>query len=250
MRTFRFILEYDGTDFAGWQSQRGSLRTVQDCLADALERITGSQVRVTGSGRTDSGVHAAAQVASCRMETRLETGELQRALNATLPHDLAVLQVDPVADDFDPRRGARSKLYRYRIWNGGTRSPLRTRRATWVPEPLDLDAMRRAAVALEGTHDFASFQAAGSDVASTVRTLSRIELRGQSGAEIEIDFEGTGFLRYMVRNLTGTLLEIGRGRRSPEDIPRILAACDRSQADRTAPAAGLTLVRVDYDALT
>ena len=202
---------------------------------------------MVGSGRTDSGVHATGQVACCRLETRLRVEELHRALNATLPADLAVLELDEVAADFDPRRGARSKLYRYCIWNGPRRSPLRARRATWVCEPLDLAAMQQAASALQGTHDFASFQAAGSDVASTIRTLSRVEVRGRSGADVELDFEGTGFLRYMVRNLTGTLLEVGRGRREARDVDRILAARDRAQAGRTAPAEGLTLVRVHYD---
>lgn len=247
MKTFRLILEYDGTDFEGWQSQRAPSRTVQGCLGEALEKITGSRPKILGSGRTDSGVHASGQVACCGVETRLDVEELHRALNATLPADLAVLQLDEVSADFDPRRAARSKLYRYCIWNGPRRSPLRARRTTWVREPLDLEAMRQAACALQGTHDFASFQAAGSPVASTTRTLSRVELRGRSGADVELDFEGTGFLRHMVRNLTGTLLEIGRGRRPPQDIDRILAARDRGVAGRTAPAEGLTLVWVRYD---
>lgn len=247
MKTFRLILEYDGTDFEGWQSQRAPSRTVQGCLGEALEKITGTRPKIQGSGRTDSGVHAGGQVACCRVETRLDVEELHRALNATLPADLAVQQLDVVSADFDPRRAARSKLYRYCIWNGPHRSPLRARRSTWVREPLDLEAMRQAACALQGTHDFASFQAAGSPVSSTVRTLSRVELRGRSGADLEIDFEGTGFLRYMVRNLTGTLLEVGRGRRDSRDIGRILAARSRAEAGRTAPAEGLTLVSVCYD---
>jgi tRNA pseudouridine38-40 synthase len=247
VKTFRLILEYDGTDFEGWQSQPAPSRTVQSCLGEALEQITGSRPKIVGSGRTDSGVHARGQVACCRLQTRLGVAELHRALNATLPADLAVRQLDEVSADFDPRRAARSKLYRYCIWNGPRRSPLRARCTTWVREPLDLTVMRSAACALQGTHDFASFQAAGSPVASTIRTLCRVELRGRSGADIELDFEGTGFLRYMVRNLTGTLLEIGRGRRAPEDIDRILAARDRAVAGRTAPAEGLTLLWVRYD---
>ena len=246
MPTFRLLLEYDGTDFAGWQSQKQGERTVQGTLAAALAEIAGQAVRVTGAGRTDAGVHAEGQVAATTLDTRLDAETLARALNAKLPSDLAVLAVSPAADGFDPRREARSKLYRYAIWNGGAPSPLRLRRSHHVREPLDLAAMQSAAVALVGRQDFASFQAAGSRVGSTVRSLSRVCVAGEARGELRFELEGDGFLRHMVRNVVGTLLEIGLGRRAPDSLPALLAARDRTRAGPTAPACGLTLVRVDY----
>lgn len=246
MESFRFILEYDGTDFAGWQAQGEGRRTVQASVADALARIVGGPVRLTGSGRTDAGVHAAGQVASARFETRLDAGSLREALNANLPGDVAVVAVERVADDFDARRHARSKHYRYRIWNDSVRSPLRARRSWWVRTPLDVEAMQKAARHVVGEHDFAAFQAAGSSVRTTVRRLDRVEVVGRAPGEIVLDFEGPGFLRYMVRNLVGTLAEVGRGRRPPEDMARVLASRDRACAGVTAPARGLTLVAVRY----
>ena len=185
-------------------------------------------------------------------------------LTERMPEDIAARALARVGDDFDPRRGAKSKLYRYAIWNHPIRSPLRARRSLWVRHPLDVGAMRRAAKALEGTHDFASFQAAGSDVVGTVRTLTRIEIEavaetlpptllqkrasgaGACSGDLTLTVEGSGFLRYMVRNITGTLLEIGRGFRPEDDMPQVLAARDRARAGRTAPAHGLTLVSVEY----
>lgn len=245
MTNFRLLLEYDGTDFEGWQLQ-GTRRTVQGCLVEALEKIVGVRVRLMGSGRTDSGVHAEGQVASARFETRLDVVSLRRALNANLPDDVAVRRVEVVADGFDARRDARSKYYRYRIWNDPVRSPLRTRRAWWVRASVDLEAMRRGAAALVGRHDFASFQAAGSAVRTTVRTLTRAEVSGVAGDDILFDFEGDGFLRYMIRNLVGTLVEVGRGSRDADEIVTILEGCDRAAAGETAPARGLTLVSVGY----
>jgi tRNA pseudouridine38-40 synthase len=244
---FRLLVEYDGTDLEGWQIQPGPARTVQGVLVAALERITGAAVTVIGAGRTDAGVHAEGQVANASFATRLAPAELQRALNALLPRDVAVRGVALVPDAFHARRHARSKLYVYRLWTGTSRSPLRDRTSLWVRPSLDLEAMREAGQALVGSHDFASFRGVGSAVRSSVRTLSRVEIRGQLGGEVALDFEGTGFLRHMVRNLVGTLLEVGRGRRAPAAMPGLLAALDRNQAGPTAPAKGLTLVRVRYD---
>ena len=246
MTNFRFILEYDGTDFEGWQVQGRGHRTVQGCVSAALERIVGAPVTLSGSGRTDAGVHAEGQVANAHLETRLLADDLHRALNATLPDDVAVLGVAPAPDDFDARRHARSKRYRYRIWNHPTRSPLRARSSWWVRGPLDVDAMRKGADRVVGEHDFASFQAAGSEVRTTRRTLIAVTIAGSTAGEIAINFEGDGFLRYMVRNLAGTLVDVGLGRRTSEDVARILAARDRRQAAATAPPHGLTLVAVDY----
>jgi tRNA pseudouridine38-40 synthase len=243
---FRLVLEYDGTDFSGWQVQAGAQRTIQGCLEDALRRVTGQSLRVTGSGRTDAGVHARGQVASVALETKLDSEGLLRALNGVLPPGIAVVDAAVVPSGFDARRDARSKLYVYSIWNASHPSPLRARTHYWVPSVLDLEAMAAAARACAGRHDFRSFQATGSDVKTTVRTISRLEVRGESRGEISIEVAGDGFLRHMVRNLAGTLIEVGRGRRSPDSMAAVLAARDRRRAGPTAPARGLTLVRVCY----
>jgi len=244
--TFRFTLEYDGTDFEGWQSQPEGHRTVQDTLEEALQRVTGKSVRVVGAGRTDAGVHAEGQVGSAEIETSMACSELHRALNAGLPRDLAVVGLEEKPGGFDARYDARSKLYRYRIWNGPWPSPLRDRRSHWLRALLDVAAMTEAAHCFEGRHDFASLQAVGSSVSDTIRTLHRVEIAGSPGGEICVEVEGSGFLRHMVRNLVGILLEVGRGRLAPASVPSLLAARDRGAAPPTAPARGLTLVRVDY----
>jgi tRNA pseudouridine38-40 synthase len=252
---FRLVLEYDGTDFEGWQVQRLSEaragrrapRTVQGVLEEALTSVTGQPVVVHGAGRTDAGVHAEGQVASVSVETHLGPGELRRALDAVLPRDVAVLEIEPAREGFHARRDARAKRYVYRIWNGPVRSPLRDRRSAYVRGALDVEGMREAARHLLGRHDFASFRASGSSGRTSVRTIRRLELRGEAGGEITIEVEGDGFLRHMIRNLVGTLLEIGRGRRAPASIPQLLDARDRKRAGPTAPARGLTLASVAYD---
>ena len=253
MPNFRLTLEYDGSGFAGWQLQPAGVRTVQGELETAITRITGEPARVLGAGRTDAGVHAEGQVASVRLATRLAVADLARALNAVLPSDLAVVSADVVAEDFHARHHARSKLYRYRIWNGARPSPLRAASHWRVKPPLDAAAMQAGAQRLLGEHDFASFQATGSDVTSTRRTLTRCDVeRGAGGdetgarGEIVIHVEGSGFLRHMVRILAGTLVQVGSGLRTPESLTAVLAAADRRAAGPTAPPQGLTLVRVSY----
>jgi tRNA pseudouridine38-40 synthase len=245
-RTYRLILEYDGADFAGWQVQPGAQRTVQGTLEEALARVTGERVRVIGAGRTDAGVHALAQVASVRLDTGLAPERLHAALNGVLPEDVAVLDVAVMPDDFHAQYSARSKLYRYRVWNGPTRAPLLRARTLCLSRPLDLAAMREAACDLVGTHDFAAFQAAGSSAQTSIRTLSRLEVAGEAGAAVELWVEGSGFLRHMVRNLAGTLIEVGTGRRAATSMPTLLASRSRALAGPTAPARALSLVRVDY----
>lgn len=246
MPTFKLTLEYDGSDFAGWQTQHPGLRTVQGELARALAEIAAGPVRLMGAGRTDRGVHAEGQVASAAFETRLDADTLRRALNAKLPGDLAVLRVEAMHDGFEARRAARGKHYRYRVWNSEVPSPLRARRFHRVREPLALEPMREAAAALLGRHDFTSFRGAGSAVKTSVRTLTRLDLEGASGAEVAFCFAGDGFLRHMVRNIVGTLLEVGLGRRAPASVAEVLTAQDRERAGPTAPACGLTLEAVIY----
>jgi tRNA pseudouridine38-40 synthase len=243
---FRFTLEYDGAGFVGWQAQAGAQRTVQDEFEAAIARVTGQQLRVVAAGRTDAGVHARGQVASAQISTELSPLVLQRALNQSLPEDLAVVAAERVADDFHARFSAIGKLYCYRVWNASTRSPMRSARVHWVARELDVPAMAKAAEAFLGSHDFAALQAAGSDVESTVRTLERLDVEREPPGELVFWVQGDGFLRHMVRNLVGTLLEVGSGRRSIESMGELLACGDRRRAGPTAPAAGLTLVQVFY----
>jgi tRNA pseudouridine38-40 synthase len=245
--TFRLVLEYDGTEFEGWQRQPEGHRTVQGVLGDAAAAL-GRVERLMGAGRTDAGVHAAGQVASLSLETALDAPTLLRALNGHLPGDVAVVGCKRAPAGFDARRDASGKLYRYVIWNGAQASPLRRRRAWHVRGPLGLSAMAEAARPLVGTHDFASFAAAGSAVETTTRRLDRLEVVGEAGAEVVVEAAGGGFLRHMVRNLVGTLVEVGQGRREPGAMAGLLADRDRTRAGPTAPACGLTLVHVSYPA--
>jgi tRNA pseudouridine38-40 synthase len=244
---YRLLVEYDGTAFEGWQLQPGGARTVQGALEAALRPVAGGAVRVHGAGRTDAGVHALGQVANAHLARSLPPEVMVRALNAALPRDVAVRAAALVPEHFHARRDARRKRYLYRLWTAPARSPLRDRISLWVPQPLDLAAMRAAAAALCGTHDFASFRAAGSAAPTSVRTLWGLEIAGEAGGEVSLAFEGDGFLRHMVRNLVGTLLEVGRGRRRADSIQAVLAAATRAAAGPTAPARGLVLVAVHYD---
>jgi len=244
-QTFAMRLEYDGAGFLGWQVQPGA-RTVQGELEAALVQATGRRARVHGSGRTDTGVHAEGQVAHFALATDLSPERLARALNGIVGRDLSVLDLWKAPEGFHARRDAVSKLYRYQIWNGDRRSPLRAARFVHERRPLDLAGMRRAGRALVGEHDFKSFQAAGSGVETTVRRILRVELSGTPGAEIFLEVEGSGFLRHMVRNIVGTLLEVGGGQRAADALPRLLAARDRDLAGPTAAAHALVLAAVRY----
>ncbi len=240
---YRLIVEYEGTDFHGWQIQPGA-RTVQAALEDALARLLGQPARVAAAGRTDAGVHAAGQVVCFRSEREIPLAALRRAQNALTPADLVVRAADRVADEFDPRRAARSRRYVYRIWNRVEPSPFWRRYAWHVPWPLEVEVMRGAAAQLVGEHDFSSFRAAGCDAVHPVRRVVRSEV-ARRGDLLVYEIEATAFLRHMVRNIAGTLVEIGAGRRCA-DVAALLAARDRTQAAATAPAHGLCLVEIRY----
>lgn len=247
MRNLKITLQYDGANYVGWQRQATGT-SIQGLLEDALEPIAGSHVTVHGAGRTDAGVHALAQVATVSYPGAHESSVLARALNAVLPTDVRVLSVEDVPADFHARFSAVGKTYEYRIVNAPFVSPFLVRYVWHVPNQLDVDAMKAAAAHLIGTHDFAAFQGAGSDVASSRRTIHTIEWENGRAHDVPlvIRFRGDGFLRHMVRNITGTLVEIGGGRWTPERVMEILASRDRSQAGTTAPSHGLFLVRVEY----
>ncbi|MAI78703.1 MAG: tRNA pseudouridine(38-40) synthase TruA [Deltaproteobacteria bacterium] len=246
MPRYALRIEYRGDSFAGWQIQPEGARTVQGSLSDALFTLTRERVNPRGSGRTDAGVHAEGQVASVSLGSEWASDRIQRALNGLLPRDIVVLSVAEVAESFDAMRDAIGKAYRYQIWNCTERSPLLAARFVHVPGSLDVGAMQAASAHLLGEHDFRSFQAAGSSVKTTVRTLNTLKVRPEPGGELFVEAEGSGFLRHMVRNIVGTLLEVGAGRRSPESMESLLRRCDRRLAGPTAPAHGLTLERVFY----
>jgi len=241
---YRLIVEYDGTEFHGWQLQPDR-RTVQGTLETALARLLGQPIRVAAAGRTDAGVHAAGQVVCFHSARQLPLATLRRALNALTPDDLTVCAADTVPDDFDARRAARSRRYVYRIWNRPEPSPFWRRYAWHVPRALDRAAMQSAADALVGEHDFSSFRATGCAAAHPVRRVLRSALE-RRGALLAYEIEATAFLRHMVRNIVGTLVEVGQGRRSA-DFAALLAARDRGLAAATAPAHGLCLVEIRYD---
>jgi tRNA pseudouridine38-40 synthase len=245
MRVLKLTLAYDGTRFVGWQRQADG-ESIQGLLEEALARFEGAPVTVHGAGRTDAGVHALGQVASASVSFPHPTETIVRALNAQLPEDIRILEAADAAPDFHARFSARSKSYRYQIRAGTVGDPF-TRALVWqLPEPLNVEAMTNAAAALVGTHDFAAFQSAGTEVASTVRTIFRSAFR-QLDEMLVYEVTADGFLRHMVRAIVGTLVEIGRGRRSVESMPQLIEHGTRAEAGATAPPHGLFLVRVDYD---
>lgn len=242
---FRLLVEYDGAAFAGWQIQPDE-RTVQGDIESALQRLLGHEARARAAGRTDTGVHASGQVVAFRTSREIAPEVVCRALNALVGRDLAVRAVEVVADDFDPRRSAVSRSYEYRIWNRRVRSPLWRHYAWHVVQPLDTAAMSVAAAHLVGEHDFTSFRAAGCEADGPVRRILESDLATGPPGMIVYRVTATAFLRHMVRNVVGTLVEVGRGRRGADDIPALLRARDRSLAGATAPAHGLCLTKVDY----
>ena len=255
MTAFKFTLTYDGTNYVGWQRQ-ASGSSVQGVIEDALRELDGREVALHGAGRTDSGVHALGQVASCALNRAIESDVLVRALNARLPPDVRVVSAEAVAPDFHARFGAKAKTYRYRIYNADVMSPFERQYAWHVSGELDVEAMDTAARFLEGRHDFAAFQTASGTTRTTERTVSRSRvartdlsttpgvLRG--GALIVYEITGDGFLHHMVRAIAGTLVDIGRGRWSIEEMREVLISRDRRRAGPTAPARGLFLVGVEY----
>jgi len=242
----RLTVEYEGTAYRGWQLQPDG-PTVQAVLEEALSTALRERVRVRGAGRTDAGVHACGQVAAARVENvPADLGRLLKSLNALTPDDVAVRDITVVDDGFDPRRHARSRTYEYRVWNAVAPSPFWRRHAWHLPTPVDGAAMDEAARVLEGEHDFAAFRAADAEpVRSTVRRVIESRLR-LDGRLLVYRIEATAFLKHMVRNVVGTLVEVGRGERSAASVPELLAARDRTRAGATAPPHGLMLVSVRY----
>ena len=245
-RNIRLVIAYDGTEYHGWQAQHGLL-TIQGLIEQATRRVVRHQVCVVGSGRTDARVHAAGQVAHLRTECRIPTFNLLRAIGTRLPKDISLIDARDVSPAFHARRSATSKLYRYRIHAAPSRPVSRTaqRYVYHFWNPLNLDRMQAAARHFVGTLDFSAMATKGCERETTVRTVLRCDLHRRLD-EIRIDVEGKGFLYNQVRNMVGTLVEVGRGRWEPDHVKEILQSKDRSQAGPTAPARGLCLQWVKY----
>lgn len=249
MRNLRLILSYDGSEFAGWQIQPDAT-TVQGTVASAIGRITGEKVLPQGSGRTDAGVHALAQVVTFVTESSIPTANFVKALNDVLPASVRVLEAEDVPADFHARKSARAKTYRYRICRAAICPPFLARYVWHFPYPLDEEAMSVAAKRVEGEHDFTSFAAVdpergkGTQVSNVRKIFSSLWERNAD--EFIYSVRGSGFLHHMVRNLVGTFILVGKGTLKDEDITRIIGAVNRSAAGATAPASGLYLVNVEY----
>jgi tRNA pseudouridine38-40 synthase len=243
---FALGLEYDGTDFVGWQAQQNG-RSVEATLAAAISRVADEPIAVRAAGRTDAGVHASLQVVHFDTAAVRSARQWRLGINSNLPPDIAVHWIAPVSSDFDARRSALARRYRYRIHCSETRAALARRRVWWIREPLDPAAMTAAAVRWLGERDFSAFRAANCQSTTPMRRMLAIAIR-VAGAEIAIDFTANAFLYHMVRNLVGVLAEIGKGRARPGWAGELLERRDRTLAAMTAPACGLTLVDVAYPA--
>lgn len=244
MRNIKITLQYDGTDYHGWQIQPNG-RTIQGELTRVISLLDQRHVNIHGAGRTDSGVHAEGQVASFLLERDFRSRELRDAINGNLDRDIRVLEAEFVEASFNARFSALRKTYRYRIWTGDVVSPFARRYVHHYRGALDIEAMLRAAEPLVGTHDFTAFTAAASEAEDHVRTIEHLSIEPEKNG-LSLTVSADGFLRYMVRTIAGTLIEVGRGRIPAADAAAILEGRDRSRAGATAPAAGLTLMRVDY----
>jgi len=246
MPSVALVIEFDGTDFVGWQIQDNG-RSVQEEIQRALTTLYKEEIKVTGSSRTDAGVHARGLVCSAKVPFNIPCEKLPLACNALLPEDVAVIAAYDVRDDFNARFDSQGKRYIYRIMHGSVRHPLVSRYSHFVTGRLDVEAMKKAAPLFEGEHDFAAFCAAGGSQNTTVRRLNHVEVRSGANGLIEIEVTGEAFLYNMVRIIAGTLLYVGQGKIAPDKIPEVIASCDRERAGKTLPPEGLTLEEVFYD---
>lgn len=255
MSNFKMTLQYEGTRYQGWQRQESTDNTIQGKLEALLSKMTGQKIEVQGSGRTDAGVHALGQVANFHADTEMTTEEMLDYINFYLPEDIGVISLEQVSERFHSRLNAQGKTYCYRVICSGLPHVFDRRFAHVVTEDVDVEAMRRAAGYLRGTHDFKAFTSNKRGKKSTVRTVSEIQIEKitsfsmkRQGIEDEICFiySGNGFLYHMVRIMTGTLLEVGTHKRKPEEIPEILSSGSREKAGELVPAKGLALMEVRY----
>jgi tRNA pseudouridine38-40 synthase len=252
MRYFKLTIAYDGTDFHGWQMQANK-PTVQGEIVSVLRRLTQEKVQLHGAGRTDAGVHALGQVGSFCTQSALSAAEFQRSLNALLPQTIRIVQTEETGPDFNARWSAKGKIYRYRIYRGKVVPPWLWRYVLHYPFPLDEEAMREATTRFVGLHDFTAFAASTGSVdndkeRNMEREIFAAELkRTENGEELWFTVHGRSFLRYMVRKMVGTLLEIGRGKLTPADVDKLYELKDRSKSGPTVPPQGLFMMRVEHD---
>ncbi|MFH1782483.1 MAG: tRNA pseudouridine(38-40) synthase TruA [Candidatus Omnitrophota bacterium] len=246
MRNVKLTIEYDGARFSGWQTQvRNKRKTIQQEIIKACKKLLREKVNLIGAGRTDAGVHAEGQVANFRTRSHLPLYNIKKGLNRYLPRDIAILKAEEVGVRFHAQHDALRKLYRYTIINKKERSPLMSRYTSLVTYDLDIGKMKRSAKPLKGRKDFRSFQASDKKERSSIRAIKRLEII-KKGHIIEVLIEADGFLYNMVRNIVGTLIDVGRGFTAPEKVKDILAGKNRKLAGKTAPAKGLTLVKAYY----
>lgn len=244
-RNICLIVEYEGTRYSGWQIQPNA-PSIQKIIEDAIEKLLGHKARVLVAGRTDAGVHALAQIASFKTTSKADCSVIRDGLNHFLPEDISILSAIEVHESFVPRKAAKGKIYRYLIWNRPVR-PAVLRNFVWhVRRPLDVELMREGAKYLIGQHDFSAF-ASADEKGKVVHFLRRVDINGQSGELISLEFEATGFAKHQVRAMVGTLVDVGLKKKKPEDVKRILESRNRKLAGRTAPAQGLFLVKVLMD---
>lgn len=242
---YKMMIQYDGSRYKGWQSQKATDATIQGKLSTVLKHFAGHEVDVQGSGRTDAGVHARGQIASFALEQERDTGEIMDYLNRYLPEDIGVMEVLKVPERFHARLNAEKKTYVYRIWNSKNPNVFERKWTYTIEEKLDIEAMQKAAKYVLGSHDFAAFCAVKKKKKSTVRTIYALDVE-RIGEEVRISVTGNGFLHHMVRILAGTLTEIGLGKRQPEEMQQILEGGIREYAGVTMPAKGLILWSVEY----
>ncbi|MFO7554037.1 MAG: tRNA pseudouridine(38-40) synthase TruA [Desulfobacterales bacterium] len=245
MPNFKITIEYDGSAYHGWQRQTMD-RTIQGEIETALMTMAGNRVALTGSGRTDAGVHAYNQVANFQCETQLTPGVFQKGLNSLLPEDIVITSCEVVPEEFHAQYDAKSKTYHYRILNRPIPVAISRQYAWHIRKELDLDAMRGALHFIVGTHDFKAFEGSGSPRADTIRCIINADLFKTDDGYVVLKIEGDGFLRFMVRNIVGTLVDVGLGKITPDDFKQILVSKDRNLAGITAPAHGLFLMTVRY----
>lgn len=245
LKNFKLTIEYDGSSYNGWQKQK-SKRTIQEEIEKALTTITGRSVALTGSGRTDAGVHAFGQVANFHCDTELIPEAFQKGLNGLMPKDIIIKECEYANEKFHARYDAKSKTYSYRILNRAFPAAICRRYAWFIRKKLDIDAMRRALYHIIGIHDFKAFAGTGSSVFHTTRCVINTDLAEKSQGYLVFEIEADGFLRFMVRNIVGTLVDAGLSKIRPDDFKRILLSKDRTNAGITAPPHGLFLMRVKY----
>lgn len=244
-KNFKLIIEYDGSRYHGWQRQKNDL-SIQGEIEKALKTMTAKRVTVIGAGRTDAGVHAQGQVANFKCDTRLKPEALMNGLNSLLAEDIKIKVCEQVDASFHARYDAKSKIYHYRILNRATPAAIGRQYLWFVRKDLNQEAMRAALAHIIGRHDFKSFEGSGSPRQNSTRQVHSADLITHADGLLIFHIEADGFLRYMVRNIVGTLVDVGLEKRTPQDFKRILDRKDRSQASATAPAQGLTLFRVNY----